>query len=216
MTTSTTTAERPLPWVDASAAPDEEGPVTDPAVPSRLPAGATADGDGVTIGHGPVRVDTFIDFLCPFCRRFELSSGPSLADLVTAGQISLVYHPMNFLDEASTTNYSTRAAAASGCAADRGRFAEYAHELFVSQPPEGGPGLSDAELADLGRAVGLADAAFAACLAEGRYLDWPSRVTARATALGVEATPTVLVAGAVVSPEARSIGAAVAGAASGS
>src|ERR1700750_204138 len=49
MTTSTTTvtkAERPLPWVDASAAPDEEGPVTDPAVPSRLPAGATADGDG--------------------------------------------------------------------------------------------------------------------------------------------------------------------------
>src|SRR5690242_875250 len=103
-TTAVTTAERPLLWVDASAAPDEEGPVTDPAVPSRLPAGATADGDGVTIGHGPVRVDTFIDFLCPFCRRFELSCGPALADLVTAGQISLIYHPMNFLDEASTTN----------------------------------------------------------------------------------------------------------------
>jgi protein-disulfide isomerase len=168
------------------------------------------------IGHGPVRVDAFVDFLCPFCRRFELSSGPELAELVAAGQVSLVYHPMNFLDEASTTNYSTRAAAASGCAADRGRFAEYSRELFVSQPPEGGPGLSDAELADLGRAAGLPAAAFDACVAEGRYLDWPSRVTERATALGVEATPTVLVAGAVVSPQARSIAAAVARAASGS
>lgn len=189
--------------------------MTDPAVPSRLPAGATAEGDGITIGHGPVRIDAFIDFLCPFCRRFELSSGPALAELVAAGQVSLIYHPMNFLDEASTTNYSTRAAAASGCAADRERFVEYAHELFVSQPPEGGPGRSDAELAGLGRAAGLADASFAACVAEGRYLDWPSWVTERATALGVEATPTVLVAGAVVSPEARSITAAVTRAASG-
>ena len=189
--------------------------MTDPGVPGSLPAGATAEGDGVMIGDGPVRVDAFIDFLCPFCRRFELSSGPELAELVAAGQVSLVYHPMNFLDEASTTNYSSRAAAASGCAADQGRFVEYAHELFVSQPPEGGPGLSDAELAGLGQAAGLAGTAFAACLAAGRYLDWPSRVTARATALGVEATPTVLVAGTVVSPQARSIAAAVAGAASG-
>ncbi len=187
---------------------------TVPAVPSRIPAGATPEGDGVVVGHGPVRVDAFIDFLCPFCRRFELSSGPALASLVADGLISLAYHPMNFLDEASTTNYSTRAAAASGCAADQGRFAPYAHALFVNQPPEGGPGLSDAELAGIGRAVGLAGALFAACLTDGRYLDWPPYVTARATALGVEATPTVWVAGAAVRPDARAIAAAVAAAAS--
>jgi protein-disulfide isomerase len=186
--------------------------MTDPIVPGRLPAGATGEGDGIVIGHGPVRVDAFIDFLCPFCRQFELSAGPELTGLVSGGQISLVYHPMNFLDRASTTNYSTRAAAASGCAADGGRFAEYAHALFVSQPPEGGPGLSDAELAGLGRAAGLHDAAFSACLSGAPYLDWPPYVTARAAALGVEATPTVLVAGAVVRPEARPISAAVAAA----
>ncbi len=183
--------------------------MTDPIAPGRIPAGATPEGDGVVIGDGPVRVDAFIDFLCPFCRRFELSSGPALAGLAADGLVSLAYHPMNFLDEASTTNYSTRAAAASGCAADRGRFAEYAHALFVSQPPEGGPGLSDAELAGIGRAAGLADAAFAACLSDAPYLDWPPYVTARATALGVSATPTVLVAGAVVRPDARAITAAV-------
>ncbi len=115
---------------------------------------------------------------------------------------------MNFLDEASTTNYSTRAAAASGCAADGGRFVPYAHALFVSQPPEGGAGLSDAELADIGRAAGLAGA-FSECLSDARYLDWPPYVTARAIALGVEATPTVTVDGAAVSPDAQAITAAV-------
>jgi len=96
--------------------------MTGPGAPGRIPAGATPEGDGVLVGHGPVRVDAFIDFLCPFCRQFELSSGSALASLVTDGLISLAYHPMNFLDQASTTNYSTRAAAASGCAADGGRF----------------------------------------------------------------------------------------------
>jgi hypothetical protein len=67
--------------------------MSDLSIPSRLPAGATGEGDGILIGNGPVRVDAFIDFMCPFCRRFELSAGPALADLVSAGQISLIYHP---------------------------------------------------------------------------------------------------------------------------
>jgi protein-disulfide isomerase len=189
--------------------------MTELTAPSRLPAGVTKEGDGIVIGHGPVRLDAFIDFLCPFCRRFELSSGATLARLVSDGQVNLVYHPMDFLDQASTTSYSTRAASASGCASDAGRFAEFAHALFVNQPPEGGPGLSDAELADIGRTVGLAETAFTACVSDAPYLDWSPYVTARAVALGVEATPTVLVNGTVVRAEARSIAAAVADATGG-
>jgi protein-disulfide isomerase len=181
-----------------------------PTRPRRLPADATPEGDGVVIGDGPVRVDAFIDFLCPYCRRFELSAGSALARLVADRRASVAYHPMNFLDEASTTSYSTRAAAASGCAADRRRFPDYAHALFVHQPPEGGPGLSDAELAELGREVGLRDEPFAACLSDAPYLDWPPYVTARAVAAGVSVTPTVLVDGAMVEPEAQAITAAVA------
>jgi protein-disulfide isomerase len=185
--------------------------MTDLIAPDRLPAGATPEGDGILIGNGPVRVDVFIDFLCPYCRRFELASGPALAGLVAEGRISLAYHPMNFLDGASTTNYSTRAAAASGCAADQGRFAEYAHALFLNQPPEGGPGLSDAELLGIGRAAGLDGGVFAGCVTEAPYLDWPPYVTARATAHGVTATPTAWVAGAAVQPAAQAIIAAVTG-----
>jgi protein-disulfide isomerase len=182
-------------------------------MPSRLPTGANADGDGVVIGRGPVQIDAFIDFLCPYCRQFELSAGSTLTRLVAAGRATLVYHPMNFLDQASTTNYSSRAASAAGCAADRGRFAEYAQALFASQPSEGGPGLTDAELVSIGGSIGLDVAAFAECVSAAPYLDWATWVTARATALGVEATPTVLVAGASVNPEARAIEIAVAKAA---
>jgi protein-disulfide isomerase len=183
--------------------------MTDLITPSRIPVGATPEGDAILSGDGPVRVDAFVDFLCPFCRRFELSAGPALADLIAEKLISLANHPMNFLDAASTTNYSTRAAAASGCAADQGRFPDYAHALFLNQPPEGGPGLTDAELAGIGRNIGLPDAAFASCLDEAPYLAWPTYVTARATALGVQATPTVLVAGAAIQPDAQAITAAV-------
>jgi len=176
------------------------GAVTQPTSPNRVPRGATPEGDGIVVGKGPVRIDAYIDFLCPFCRQFELSAGPALASLIENGDANIAWHPMNFLDEASTTNYSTRAAAASGCAADQDRFAEFAHALFVHQPPEGGPGLSDAELAGLGVEAGLTGPAFTNCLAAGPYLDWPPYVTARAAAAGVVATPTVLVAGDVVRP----------------
>jgi protein-disulfide isomerase len=183
--------------------------MTDLTDPDRIPAGATAEGDGIITGNGRVRVDAFIDFLCPFWGQFELSAGPALADLIREKMISLVYHPMNFLDQASTTHYSTRAAAASGCAADQGRFLDYANALFVMQPPEGGAGLTDSELAGIGRDIGLPDATFASCVSQAPYLDWPPYVTARATALGVEATPTVLVAGTAVQSDPRAIAAAV-------
>ena len=177
-------------------------------MPSRVPTGATPEGDGIVLGDGPVRVDAFIDFLCPYCRRFELSSGPALATMLAEHRINLAYHPMNFLDQASTTRYSTRAAASSGCAADQDRFMDYMHALFGNQPPEGSAGLSDIELVAVGESVGLGPA-FASCVREGGYLDWPPYVTARALAAGVEATPAVLVAGGPVPAESEAIAVAV-------
>jgi protein-disulfide isomerase len=183
--------------------------MTELSVPNRLPAGATPEGDGIAVGDGPVRVDIYIDFLCPFCKRFELNSADALKALTKGRQATLVYHPMNFLDEASSTRYSTRAAAASACASDGGRFIQFMHSLFVHQPPEGGPGLSDGEIGNIGRAAGLDPAAFTSCASEGRYLEWPPFVTARAAGAGVEGTPTVRVDGADVEPDGESLTTAV-------
>jgi protein-disulfide isomerase len=187
--------------------------VTSAKAPDHIPANATVAGDGIVIGHGAVTVDAYIDFLCPYCREFEFSSEDALGAMLADGRIRLVYHPMSFLDEASTTRYSSRAAAASGCASDRGKFPGYLRALFVSQPPEGGPGLTDAELIDLGTSAGLTDAAFSSGVLSGRYLDWPPYVTELAAAAGVSGTPTVLVAGAPVAADPGAIAAAVAAAA---
>jgi protein-disulfide isomerase len=180
------------------------------AAPPRVPASATAGGDGVLVGSGPVLVDAYIDFQCPFCRAFEMSSGDALRAMAAEGLITIAYHPMNFLDQASTTRYSSRAASASGCASDHDRFGEYAQLLFENQPPESGPGLSDQQLVELGAAAGLTDPAFAQCVPEHPYVPWADYVTQRAMARGVSGTPTTLVEGVPVPANARAIAAAVA------
>jgi protein-disulfide isomerase len=174
-----------------------------------IPAGSNADGDGIVVGTGKVPVDAYIDFLCPFCRQFERLAGPTLTQLVAVEAISLVYHPMNFLDRLSTTRYSTRAAAASGCASDAGRFVDYTHLLFVNQPPEGGPGLSDDQLIALGVAAGINDPKFRLGVLNGSYLEWPPFVTERAMARGVSGTPSVFVGGRPIPANVKTILAAV-------
>jgi protein-disulfide isomerase len=180
------------------------------AAPPRVPAHSTPEGDGVVVGSGPVVVDAYIDFQCPFCRAFELSSGDALRAMAADGLITLVFHPMDFLDEASTNHYSSRAASASGCASDAGGFSEYAQVLFVKQPPEGGPGLTDEELVELGVAIGLTDPAFVRRVPEHVYVPWADHVTRVAMARGVSGTPTTLVQGVPVPANARAIAASVA------
>ncbi|SFL31947.1 DsbA family protein [Geodermatophilus ruber] len=181
-----------------------------PAAPPRVPAGSTPDGDGVVVSAGPVVVDAYIDFQCPFCRAFEMSSGDALRAMAADGLITLIYHPMDFLDQASTNHYSSRAASASGCASDAGGFSPYAQALFANQPPEGGPGLTDEELVELGLALGLSDPAFVQCVPAHAYVPWADYVTQRALARGVSGTPTTLVAGVPVPANAGAIAAAVA------
>ncbi|GAA3045766.1 DsbA family protein [Streptomyces glomeratus] len=109
-----------------------------PLRPVRLPEDTNEDGDGVVVGDGPVALDAYIDFQCPYCRMFTESSGPVLDGLVADGLIRVICHPVAMLDQMSTDGYTTRAAAASG-AADGGRFAAYHDALLASQPPRAVP-----------------------------------------------------------------------------
>ena len=179
-------------------------------IPARVPAGAAPEGDGIVVGEGRVTVDAYIDFMCPFCRQFEERSGPFLDRLLDAGAISLVYHPLGFLDRLSTTRYSSRAAAASGCASDFGRLRVYKDVLFADQPPEGGPGLSQEQLIELGLQAGLTDLGFATCVDIGTHLPWSQYVTLRAAERGVSGTPSVFVAGVPVPANGSVIAAVVA------
>ncbi|MDG4820564.1 thioredoxin domain-containing protein [Asanoa sp. WMMD1127] len=179
------------------------------AGPLVAPASATTT-TGPTVGSGPVQVKIYEDFICPFCKQFEESSGSAINDLVNQGRITVTYNTVAFLDPASTTEYSTRSAAAAGCAADAGKFLDYHNALYAQQPAEGTAGLSDSQLISIGTGLGIDEGSFSQCVNSGRFEPWVASVTDAASRAGVSGTPTVLVNDKVVqNPTADSLVAAV-------
>ncbi|MET8154483.1 DsbA family protein [Actinoplanes sp. NPDC049668] len=159
------------------------------------PSVAVDEGTAFAVGTGPVKIDIYEDFMCPACGQFEASVQTTIDQLVADGKVTVWYHPIAILDHASTTEYSTRSAGASAAAAQGGKFAEYHRVLFANQPKEGGPGLDNNKLIELGRSVGLTDAAFADAVNEGTYYPWATKVTGTAASRDVNSTPTVRVGG---------------------
>jgi protein-disulfide isomerase len=181
-----------------------------PSSSAVVPKGGTATGIVVGRTGAPVTVDVYLDFLCPVCREFETTTGPTLDRYVAAGTVRVVYHPVAYLDRLSGgTRYSTRSSAASACAADAGVFPQYLKSLYANQPPEGSTGLTDEQLAALGRRAGATSRAFADCVTGGRYLAWTAQVTEAASRAGVTGTPTVLVDGRPVQPTPTQVTAAI-------
>ncbi|GHJ09887.1 membrane protein [Micromonospora humidisoli] len=163
------------------------------------PPGTNDAGTGVVIGTGPVTIDLYEDYLCPVCKEFQEASGETINQLVSAGKARVVFHPVAYLNRFSTTEYSTRSSAASGCAAKGGKFKEFTDALFAQQPPEGGAGLSNDQLIDIGAGVGLNKDDFGSCVRDGTYTAWTEHVTDDASKAGVTGTPTLKVNGTVVS-----------------
>ena len=168
------------------------------------PAGPTPQAvsveTGVTVGRADARVtlELYEDAQCPACRQFEQEVGSTIAGWVESGTVKVDYHIVAFLDRASSTRYSSRAADALYCSADAGVFVRYHDLLYANQPPEGSAGLSDDQLLQLGRQAGATSDDFARCLREERYADFVSRITEQASRDGILGTPTVLVNGNVV------------------
>lgn len=166
-----------------------------------LPPGTDAETLGLVAGDGPVIIDEYFDFLCPSCRVTSAQIDPRLHDLVEDGAVTVRYHPLGKLDDYSDPpGYSTRAAAAAGCAAAEGVFEEFQSDLLRHQPPQDGPGFTDEELVQRAVALGADAESMAACVESSTYTSWVRAMTARAEVdAGVVATPTLLVDQAPVS-----------------
>lgn len=161
----------------------------------------------VTLGDtsAPVKVDIYEDYLCPICQAFSERDHDALTAALNEGKITVKFHPVAILNEATTpTGYSARAANAALCAADAGIFPAYHDRLFAEQPAEGGAGLTDAQLIAFGNDLG-AGAGFERCVTSGTHAKEVEAETKRAAAdpklrsgrgFG---TPTVTVGGEKVS-----------------
>ncbi|MDR2454179.1 MAG: DsbA family protein, partial [Bifidobacteriaceae bacterium] len=141
----------PAPAAPAAPAPTAECPAPSGAATAEAgqPAGATADFgimlgcDGVPGGpqaEAQVRVDVVSDYICPYCKRFDEQVGAQLDQALKDGQITLVLHPLGYLDGFSTTEYSSRAARAATAVAslDPDHFGAFDQALWDNQPAEGG------------------------------------------------------------------------------
>ena len=162
------------------------------------PANATAAG-ALAFGKAdaPVRLEIYLDYMCPYCGRFERANAGELVRMVADGSVRLELYPLSFLDKMSNgTRYSTRAANAVATVADRApdKVQGFSTALFTSQPAEGTDGLPDGELAKLARSAGVPEDVVTR-FTEGIYEPWVEASTSAVFATGVTGTPTVKING---------------------
>lgn len=155
---------------------------------------------GLTLGpdDAPHKVVVYEDFLCPYCDEFETTSRDELAKLAADGKVQVEYRPFNFL--ARLGDYSARSTAVFAVVLDTAgpNVAKKLHDqLFAQQPDEKGPFPSDDDLVAMAVAAGADKAKVEAGLADKSGERWTDAATQAAASAGVQATPTVLLDGAV-------------------
>lgn len=133
----------------------------------------------------PVTVVEFSDFECPYCKRFSDTVYPRLKqDYIDTGKVRWITSdlPLGFHKEAR------KAAQASHCAGEQGRYWEMRELLFQNAKQ-----LGEDKLPGYARQLGLDDGAFDACLGSDRHLAAIDAAAKQAMALGVTGTPAFVV-----------------------
>ena len=164
-----------------------------------LQPGATPTPNPTPTSGDVIQIQTYVDYMCPYCGQFEATNAEYLRTLVESGAASLEIFPLAFLDRVSMGSaYPTRAMNAFGCVADQQPSAalDFHELLFANQPAESTTGLSDDEIIELARQAGAKSAAVETCIRDQQFKSWTDAATDRATQdRNVTATPTVLVNG---------------------
>lgn len=181
-------------WMNSAA--------TDPGTP---PSGSGIDQStgAIVVGNGEQTLDTYVDFMCPVCNQFEQAFGEEILDLVNDGTITLNIHPIAILDRASQgTKFSTRAANAMYCVAeaDPDAAVPFMQAMYAKQPEEGSSGLTDAEILDIAKSVGVTG--IDACVTEGTYTSFVAAMTEKTPIQPGQqriSTPTIAVNGEALS-----------------
>jgi protein-disulfide isomerase len=161
------------------------------AIPSTVSA---ADGYAIVfngdVPNLPV-VDIYEDFQCPICQQFEALNGKYVTSLVTEKKATVKYHILSFIGPESV-----RAANASACANDEGKFVDFHNALYANQPGSENSGAwNDDRLIAIADSIGVNSDSFKSCVKDMKYEGWVGKVAAAGAKAGVNATPTVFVGG---------------------
>ncbi len=145
------------------------------------------NGTSPTMGkdNAPVTLVEFSDFQCPFCHRFA----PILKQVHDkyGDKVRIVYrqYPIPSLHP-----FAFKAAEASLCANDQGKFWEMHDSMFGEQTK-----LGVADLKDKAVRLGMDRKKFEQCLDTGRYTEQVQKDMADGAKVGVNGTPAVFING---------------------
>lgn len=175
----------------------DSGKLTAPKV-ADASGGILLNQDGNAGGTPPadsVRVDVYLDLMCPVCHQFETINADTLNTLREDGTIAVYYHPVSILDRVSLgTRYSTRASSALATVAeyDPAHFQGFLVALFDRQPAENSSGLSNATIAEIAKGVGVPDDVVTR-FKDGEFTKWVTAATDKAGEDGLKGTPWIRV-----------------------
>lgn len=159
------------------------------AVAEGIPAGVLPAKEGE-----PAKVVVYVDPNCTHCADFDKSYGPLLEARVMDGLIDLEMRTVAFLDRASPTNYSSRAANAMACVADwtPEKYLPFSSALFSSTAAGGE--MANKDLIAMAEEFEVPNAE--ECITEGTFRPYVKFATASAEEHGITATPSVFINGA--------------------
>jgi protein-disulfide isomerase len=153
-----------------------------------------------------VDIRIYVDYLSEQARDFQLANAEQLTKWVDQDAATLSYYPVAMLTAKSNgTQYSLRAASAAACVATHSPDAFYAfnNALLRDQPAIDSDGLSDAEIATVAQASGVAEPrTVRECIEERSFASWARAATDRALesipdtdGVSLTGTPMILVNG---------------------
>lgn len=139
--------------------------------------------------NAPITLEEYADFQCPACGTFARGTLKQIEEkYVTNGTVKIVFRHFAFIGEESL-----RAAEATECANEQGKFWEYYDTLFANQAGENAGAFADDKLQGFAQGLGLDMTAFNACFSSGKYRAAIQQETANGQLRGVSSTPTLFV-----------------------
>ena len=151
--------------------------------------GAKTFGNTLGNANAPVTLEVYADFQCPACGQFDRQTLPQIIDkYVNTGKVKVVFNHFAFIGDEST-----RAAEASECANDQGKFWDFASLLYNNQAGENQGAFSDANLAKFAQQLGLDMAKYNQCMTSHLHLAKIQSSTQNGTIRGVSSTPTLFI-----------------------
>lgn len=158
-----------------------------------VPANTTELG-GILIGKDllPTKTDEakkgnqiviYQDYQCPICKYFEEPNANQIKTWVDAGEATIEFHPISFLDGQSLNEYSSRSTNAALCVANSqpSKFFDVNTALYSSQPEENTAGPNDSKLKETLAGAGVEiNSEINTCIDQKRYSKYIENRTAEA------------------------------------